>query len=121
MRALLLLLLAVALPSAAYAGCEGKFASMAKYAGAYPDKFLREPVIRSRMLELAGPDLARLKADLAVRRPVALIDCELVVEGNAAHQGGERNGILSFNLLTGQMTIGLLEKRSGDGHHRRES
>jgi len=110
MRALVALFVALALPSAASAGCEGEFASLAKYAGEYPDKFLQEPVIRSRMVKLAGPDLARLDADLEVPGRVALIDCELVVRGNAAHQGGEHDAILSFNLFNGRMTIGLQER-----------
>jgi hypothetical protein len=49
MRTALILLVALALPSAASAGCPGKFASLVKYAGESPDKFLQEPVIRSRM------------------------------------------------------------------------
>jgi hypothetical protein len=110
MRTALIVLLAVALPSTAFAGCPGKFVSLLKYAGESPDRFLQEPVIRSRMRELMGPAQARLETSLSVRGPVALIGCNLVVEGNAPHQGGERGAILSFNVHTGQMTVGMLEQ-----------
>lgn len=112
MRTALTLLVALALPSAASARCPGKFASLTKYAGEYPDRFLQEPAIRSRMRALMGPAVNRLETDLAVRGSVGLIGCELVVEGNAAHQGGVRGAILSFNVTSGQMTVGMLEQGS---------
>lgn len=109
MRKLLILLVALALPSSASAGCTGEFAALAKYAGEYPEKLFQEPVISSRMRELMGPALARLETDLDVRGTVALINCELVVEGNAPHQGGARHAIVSFDLHSGTMTIGMLD------------
>jgi hypothetical protein len=107
---LFILLIALALPSAASADCTGKFAFLAHYAGGYKDKFLQEAVVRSRMRDLMGSELGRLEADLDVSGPVALIDCELVVEGNARHLGGLRNAILSFNIHTGHMTVGVLDQ-----------
>ena len=32
------------------------------------------------------------------------------MEGNAPHQGGVRSAVLSFNLYSGQMTVGMLEE-----------
>ncbi len=105
----LMLLAVLALPSPAFAACEGKFAARAKYAGNYPDGFLRDAAIKSRIQTLLGPAMRRFLESLQVSGPVALIDCELTVEGNAPHEGGIQNAILSFNLSNGAMTAGLLD------------
>lgn len=98
------------LPGPAHAACAGKFASMAKYAGGPQSRLLADPAIKVRVSALMGPALDRLKTSLLVGGPVDLIGCELVVNGNAPHQGGERNAILSFSLSTGRMTAGLMER-----------
>jgi hypothetical protein len=60
------------------------------------------------MVKLMGPYLPRLEADLDVTGTVELINCELVVEGNARHAGGEHGAILSLSMYSGIMTIGLM-------------
>ncbi len=53
--------------------------------------------------------MKQLRTNLTVASPIALINCELVVEGNAPHQGGEHNALVSFNLYSGIMTIAMLD------------
>lgn len=62
------------------------------------------------MKKLVGAELSQLETNLTVSGPVALISCELVVEGNAPHQGGGRNAILSVSLYSGRMTAGILDR-----------
>jgi hypothetical protein len=99
----------LAVSSTANAACSGRFAHLKSFAGEYPDRFLKNPVVQSRMSRLMGAELAHLKRNLLATPPVALIDCELVVEGNAPHQGGNQNAILSFNLYSGIMTVAILD------------
>jgi hypothetical protein len=106
---LLVFLALLAVADAANAACPGRFAYLAKYVGEIPDSALIDPAISSRMTDLMGTQVRRLKTNLSAAVPVALINCELVVEGNAPHQGGQQNAMLSFNLYDGIMTVAILE------------
>jgi hypothetical protein len=99
----------LALASPASAMCTGDLAALARYAGGDPLRFLEDPAVRSRATTLMGNDFTRLRTNLAVSGTVALIDCELVVEGNALHRGGELAAILSLSLYSGIMTVGMLD------------
>jgi hypothetical protein len=110
MRYPLAALILLALPGAASAACVGEYAPLAKYAGGEPSKFLDSPPVKARLKALLGSAEARFKEDLEVSGPVDLIGCELVLNGNAAHQGGERNAVVSFGLYNGKTTAGIYEK-----------
>jgi hypothetical protein len=92
-----------------HALCSGRFSNLMKYVGDMPREFIEEPEVSSRMANLMGQTLPRLKANLDVSGTVDLIGCELVVQGNARHQGGEHNAILSFSVYSGKMTVGMLD------------
>ncbi|WP_176473106.1 hypothetical protein [Sphingomonas lenta] len=100
----------LALAAPASAACTGEFAALAKVAGGDADLLLKEPVVRARLAELMGPELGHLEDSLAVAGPIGLSNCELVVEGNSAHKGGEQNAILSFSLYYGVITVGTRER-----------
>jgi hypothetical protein len=106
-HALLLGIFTLASPASAM--CTGELAELASYAGGSASAFLENPTVSSRVSSL-GIDLTRLKSSLAVSGVVDLINCELVVEGNAAHRGGEQNAILSLSLYSGIMTVGMLDE-----------
>jgi hypothetical protein len=92
------------------AACTGTLAPLLKYAGGDAEPFLAAPAIATRMATLMGPVLDTLKDDLMVAGPVGLVDCDLVVEGNAPHQGGERDAILDVNVYSGAMTVGIQDR-----------
>jgi hypothetical protein len=99
----------LAAPGAAQASCSGRFAKLAALAGADQGQFLTHRAVRTRLAQLMGPELAHLKTNLSVAGPVALVGCELVVEGNAPHQGGEQNALVSFDLYRGIVTSAILD------------
>jgi hypothetical protein len=100
----------LAVSGAAEASCSGRFANLTALAGGDQGQFLRHPAVSSRLAQLMGPELTHLKTNLSVAGPVALVGCELVVEGNAPHQGGEQNAIVSFDLYYGIVTAVILDK-----------
>lgn len=89
--------------------CSGRFASLLKHVGNMPREFFEEPEISSRMANLMGQASSRLKTNLDVSGTVDLIGCELVVQGNARHQGGTHHAIFSFSIYSGKMTVGMLD------------
>ena len=99
----------LALGSPASAACSGKFASMAKLAGGEPSVLMRNPAVKSAMKQVLGTAQKQLKKSLKVHGWVDLIDCQLVVEGNARHGGGVRNAVLSFSLYDGSLSVGLMD------------
>ncbi|MDP9422113.1 MAG: hypothetical protein M3Q19_04650 [Pseudomonadota bacterium] len=101
----------LAASTTAEAACPGQFAKLTSLAGGPRDQFLTHPAVSQRMTRLMGQELTHLKKNLSVAGPVALIHCELVVEGNAPHKGGEQNAILSFNLYSGITTVAILDGR----------
>jgi hypothetical protein len=109
-RPALLATAACIIATPASAACVGKFARMEKYAGVPADKLLSNPVVHSRIRSLLGAMTRRFEESLEVSGTVELIGCALVVDGNARHQGGERNGIMYFDLRKGEMTAGFLDR-----------
>lgn len=95
-------------PSLAFAACSGKFSTLSKYIGSDPGEFLRVGDVSSRIQAVLGKSATQLLRNLEVSGSVGLIDCELTVEGNARHEGGEQNAILSFNIYNGATTAGIL-------------
>jgi hypothetical protein len=90
--------------------CTGELASLTRFAGGDSGSFLAEPAVGSRISALMGRKVAHLRTNLSVAGPVALIDCELVVQGNARHGGGEQNAILSLDVYSGIMTVAILDR-----------
>jgi hypothetical protein len=56
---------------------------------------------------LLGTELEHLLENLSVRGSADLKSCELVIEGNADHRGGEENGIVAVSLYSGTVAAGL--------------
>lgn len=95
-------------PSFAFVACSGKFSNLSKYIGSNPGQLLRLGDVSSRIQAVLGKSATQLLRNLKVNRSVGLIDCELTVEGNAWHEGGEQNAILSFKIYNGATTPGIL-------------
>jgi hypothetical protein len=108
LSSLTLATLGLATPGSA---CSGQYAGLAKYAGREPSLLLENPELSVKLATLMGPELDHLQRNLAVHGYLNLIDCELVVEGNAPHGGGRQNAIVSFNLSWGILTVGMLDNR----------
>ncbi len=97
-------------------GKTGKLAALISYVGTrygdLPATLDTDPAVQARLKRLPAPVRAHLKRNLDVRGPVDLIDCHLVVSGNADHMGGEENAVLDVNLYSGAVTAAILS------HHR---
>ena len=66
-----------------------------KYAGSHDtDALLKEPAVRARLEAMVGTQLPKLKQNLNVIGAVELVGGALVLSGNAAHKGGEEEGIV---------------------------
>jgi len=115
LAALALTLSACTAPEAASQGCEGTAAHLMSYAGSYDtDAFLNEPEVSAAIARLMGGERDHLLANVAVRGSIDLVGCELVISGNAEHQGGEEDGVVSFSLGAGTASAAL---RSGGAFH----
>jgi len=103
------LLVSIAWPLAASAACTGKLAAMQAYAGNYVgDKnLLAAPAVAARLQQLPTALRQHLERNLDVAGPIDLIDCSLVLRGNAPHQGPEENAIVSVNLYSGAVTVAI--------------
>lgn len=106
----LALLLAALLAPAAQA-CTGKLARMLAYTGEYKTaEVLNDPAVAAVLKRLLGSELAHLKRNLGVTGPVDLISCDLVVSGNAPHQGGEENAIVDISVYSGSVAAAILSR-----------
>lgn len=66
-----------------------------KYVGSSNSEgFLNEPAVRAELQKMVGAELPRLLKNLNVKGDVDLVSGQLVVSGNAAHAGGEEEGIV---------------------------
>lgn len=114
-RRLMLLAVFVGLTpgASAYAesGCTGKAAGLLDYAGTYRSaQLLDETTVAAALHRLLGPELARLRRNLAVAGPVDLVSCNLVVAGNAEHAGGDENAIVAVNVASGGVAAAILSR-----------
>lgn len=106
MKPVLLLVLACAvfLPASALAqpACPGPLAHLLPYAGTYQtDQLFADPAVAAALQRLLGPAVDHLRRNVSVTGTVDLVACNLVISGNAEHQGGLEQGIVAINLVTG--------------------
>jgi hypothetical protein len=100
-------------PSAASQGCEGALVRLMPYAGSYDaDAVLNDPDVAAALARLMGGELAHLQANINVRGAVDLVECHLVVQGNADHAGGEEDGIVAVSVYAGTVAAAV---HSGGG------
>lgn len=84
---------------------------MQAHAGEYGSaKVLGDPVINDALKRLLGPELVHLQRNLQVSGPVDLISCDLVISGNAEHQGGEENAIVAIDIHTGAIAAAIMSQ-----------
>ncbi|TCH98719.1 hypothetical protein EJV46_09090 [Roseococcus sp. SYP-B2431] len=87
----------------------GGLAGYARYAGGYEvTAFLRDPPIAralSGMLDAAS--LRRLRDNLGVHEPIALESPMLVIQGGKPRMADVENAMVTLNLETGALEIGL--------------
>ena len=81
------------------------------YAGTYQSvQLLAEPAVAAKLKKLLGPELAHMKRNLDVVGPVDLISCDLVISGNAEHQGGEENAIVAIDIHSGAVAAAIMSQ-----------
>lgn len=104
-------LLLVLLFTPAAQACSGKLSRMLTYAGEYKTaEVLGDPAVDAALTRLLGSELAHLKRNLGVAGPVDLISSDLVISGNAPHQGGEENAIVDINVYSGAVAAAILSQ-----------
>ena len=104
----LLFLLACAPEGRAQEGCAGTLSRLMPYAGTYEDgRILDDPTVARALRRLMGAELEHLRANVSVRGPVDLISCDLVISGNAPHQGGSEEAIVAVNVSTGRVAAAI--------------
>lgn len=90
----------------------GKLYYLAPYIGT--DKagvIIKDPIIAKALKDLSGKESAQLIRDnLFVHSPVNFIDGDIVITGNAAHQGRTERAILVVTLHSGEVRAGLLHE-----------
>lgn len=103
------LLASIACPFTASAACTGKLAAMQAYAGNYvSDKdLLAAPAVAARLQQLPAPLREHLERNLGVAGLIDLVDCSLLLTGNAAHEGGEEDAIVAVDLYSGAVTVAI--------------
>jgi hypothetical protein len=93
----------------AQGNCEGKWARLSVYAGSYDiDPVLNDSEVSVALTKMLGSERAHLLENLNVGGVIDLISCNLVIDGNAAHRGGEENAVLVLKLFDGTITAGML-------------
>ncbi len=98
-------------PAIATAGevCPGRWSHLMIYAGSdETNQLLDEPKVSTALKALMGSELNHLRHNLDVRGAADLRGCDLVLEGNAPHAGGEENGIVSISLYSGTVAAAIL-------------
>lgn len=90
----------------------GKLDQLGQFAGTYRyEAILAEPGVTEALVGLAGKEAAeQIQSNLQVRSPVAMIDRDLVLRGNAPHEGGENEAMVMINLLDGSVRAALLHQ-----------
>ncbi len=97
----LLLLVFSALPFAALA-CHGKHPQLKAYIGTHKD-LLAASVVARQLAKLPGTVRRHLERNLDVAGPVRLMNCHVVLTGNAPHQGGQEDALLDVALYSGEV------------------
>ena len=93
----------------AQVNCDGKWARLNAYAGSYDtDAVLNDSEVKAAIAKLLGSETEHFLANLSVRGMADLIGCNLVIEGNADHGGGEENALLVVTIADGSVTVGML-------------
>lgn len=112
--ATMFLALVTAVPAMAVCTSHANGADLMKYIGTnygdLPKTLDADPAVYDRLRRLPPAVLAHLHRNLEVRGPVDLVSCHLVVNGNAAHEGGMENAIVDVDLYSGEVTAALLSQ-----------
>jgi hypothetical protein len=89
--------------------CPGAWARLLPYAGSYDtDALLGDRDVAAALSSLLGAQRDHLLANLSVRGAADLVSCNLVIEGNADHRGGEENAIVAISLGSGTVAAAML-------------
>jgi hypothetical protein len=104
-----LLLVLVAISFNAAAACSGKLANLQSYAGNYraTSDLLAAPELATLLQRLPGDEATHLTRNLDVSGPVMLVNCHLVVSGNAPHMGTEQDAMLDVDLVSGTVIAAI--------------
>ncbi|HET7563297.1 MAG TPA: hypothetical protein VFJ87_13045 [Rhodanobacteraceae bacterium] len=103
------LLVLAAISFNAVAACNGKLANLQSYAGKYSANadLLATPELATLLQRLPGDEATHLRRNLDVSGPVKLLNCHLVVSGNAPHMGTEQDAMLDVDLTSGTVMAAI--------------
>jgi hypothetical protein len=92
-----------------------------RYVNTYDsDKLLADPIVKPRLAELLGSELAHLKKNLDVRGPIGVVGGMLTLSGNAPHQGLLENGFVGVSLYNGAVYACILSRGRIDVYGREQ-
>jgi hypothetical protein len=91
---------------------KGKLGHLSQYAGTYDyPAVLNDPEVARSLDTIAGAALAqKLKDYMSVMSPIALIGPDLVLKGNAEHQGGIKEATVWVSIYDGSVRGALLDE-----------
>lgn len=89
----------------------GKLGRLSSFAGTYNyPAILDDPDVKRLLIELAGDGQARKLRDyMSVMSPISLIGPDLVLKGNAEHQGGVNEATVWICIHDGSVRAALLD------------
>jgi hypothetical protein len=74
------------------------------------DALLNHPAVRPQLERLLGEELPHLMRNLDVRGAVDVLSGELVVDGNAPHQGTEEEAVVCVNIYGLEVNAAILSE-----------
>lgn len=107
--AVLFQLLSAAVPAQDLDWKEGRLGHLAPYIGTYRyDAVLGDPAVDAALRTLAGDAADTLVRNMSVRPPVEFVEGNLVLRGNAPHQGGSEEAMVLVKIYDGTVRAALL-------------
>lgn len=85
---------------------------LTKYKNTYDhEKVLKEPIVNANIRPLVGDQYKHLQTNLATLFPIELKDNCLILQGIAAHRGGEEEAFILIDLNNKKFDVGLLSNK----------
>ena len=94
---------------------KGQLNYLKEFIGTYKDeKIYADKYINQKMKDLFKTEINHLTKNLSVRGPIDFISGNIVISGNAPHQGGSEMGILCINLYNGEISGAIYSNQNID-------
>ena len=90
----------------------GKLQHLSAYIGTYEYKnILNDDAVKKALIKLVKEEnIPLIENNISVARPVNFIDGNLILLGNAPHQGMEEAAIVTIRIYSGEISVALLHK-----------